>query len=219
LTTGGDRFERYVEALGLPAGIDFVEAGGRGGIRQSIAGSLGFWLPMTWSVHLIPAKEFVFLGRVRVAGIPLRSGGDELRDGHGRFRMGRRFLEGSSVDRAQHAALWAWSLLFAPRVALRRQGVIVEPAGDDGVRLALSYGAETWECALRFDPATGLLRRLDTHRDDATTGRSRRWSAEVERWETRDGHPSPARVLTRWETTPAVRLDVARVDVSVAGTR
>ena len=83
----------------------------------------------------------------------------------------------------------------AARVLLRR--------GDMGVRASLR-------------PETGLLRRLDMHRDDAATGRSRRWSAEMERWETRDGHPSPGRVLTRWEATPAVRMDVARVEVSAA---
>jgi hypothetical protein len=167
----------------------------------------------------VPGEEFVFLGRVSLAGVRLRSGGDELRDGKGRFRIGRRFLEGSSVDRTQHAALWAWSLLFAPGFSVRRQEVVVERAGADGVRLAFPYGAETWECALRFDPATGLLRRLDTHRDDAATGRARRWSAEVERWEIRDERPRPARVLTRWEESPAVRLDVARVDLSGGETR
>ena len=208
-----DPFERYVEALGARASADFVEAGGRGGIRQPIAGSLGFWLPMTWSVHIVPGSEFVFLARVRVAGIPLGSGGEELRDGRGRFRTGRRFLDGRLVDRSHYALLWAWSLLLAPAFAIRREGVIVEPDGEHGVRLAYPYEAETWECALRFDPETGLLRRLDTHRDDAATGRARRWSAAVERWETRDGHPLPARVMTRWETTPAVRLDVARLNL------
>jgi hypothetical protein len=211
-----DPFERYVAAVRQPAGIDFVEARGRGGVRQPVVGSLGYWLPLTWSLHLVPGREFVFLGRVRVAGIPIRSGGDELRDGRGRFRRGRRFLEGSSVDRTQHAALWAWSLLFAPGFAVRHQGVVVEPSGEDGVRATFPYGVETWECGLRFDPATGLLRRLDTHREDAATGRSRRWSAEIERWETRDERPAPARVLTRWEESPAVRMDVAQVELSVA---
>jgi hypothetical protein len=213
LRRAANLFERYVEALGARASADFVEAGGHGGIRQPIAGSLGFWLPMTWSVHLVPGSEFVFLARVRLGGIPLRSGGEELRDGHGRFRRGRRFLEGRSIDRSHYALLWAWSLLLAPAFAIRRQGVVVERAGEDGVRLAFPYGAETWECGLRFDDETGLLRRLDMHRDDAATDRSRRWSAEVERWETRDGHPSPARLMTRWETTPALRLDVGRLEL------
>jgi hypothetical protein len=208
-----DRLERYVEELGLPAGVDLVEARGTGGIRQPVVGSHGYWLPMRWSVHLVPGKEFVFLERVRAAGIPLRSGGEELRDGRGRFRKGRRVLAGHAVDRAQHAALWAWSLVLAPGFALRHPGVFVERAGDDGARLAFPFGSETWECTLRFDPATGLLRRIDTHRDDARDGRSRRWSAEVERWGTRGGHPSPGRLLTRWDEVPALRLDVASVEV------
>jgi hypothetical protein len=214
-----DRLERYVAELGLPAGVDLVEARGRGGIRQPVMGSHGYWLPMTWSLHVVPGSEYVFLERVRAAGIPLRSGGEELRGGLGRFRKGRRILEGPAVDRAQHAALWVWSLLLAPGFALRHTGVFVERAGDDGVRVAFPYGSETWECTLRFDPATGLLRRLDTHRDDARTGGSRRWSAEVERWETRDGRPAPGRVLTRWDEVPALRLDVASVEVSAAGAR
>lgn len=212
-----DAFERYVEATGPPAQVDFVEAAGRGGVRQPIAGSVGYWLPLRWSLHLVPGAEFVFLGQVRLAGIPVVSGGDELRGGHGRFRMGRRLLEGDAIDRAQHTALWAWSLLFAPGFALGQPGVVIEPLEDEAVRLAYPYGAETWECLLRFDAATALLLRLETHRDDAALGRARRWSVEVVRWERCNGRPSPGRVLSYWEETPAVRLDVAGVEVSAEG--
>ena len=61
------RLERFVEALGQPPGIELVEASGRGGIRQPIAGSRGYWLPMSWSLHLVPGSEFVFLARARLA--------------------------------------------------------------------------------------------------------------------------------------------------------
>ena len=212
-------FERYVEALGGPTGVDFVEASGRGGIRQPVGGSFGYWLPMTWSLHLVPGSEFVFLARARAAGIPLRSGGDELRDGRGRIRLGRRVVDGEGADRAQHTALWAWSLLFEPRFALGRAGVVIEPAGDAAVRLAYPYGTETWECTLRFEAASGLLRRLEAHRDDAAMGRARRWSVEVERWTSRAGRPSPERLLTRWDEVPALRMDVAGVELSAEGTR
>jgi uncharacterized protein DUF6544 len=211
--------ERYVEVLGGPTGIDFVEASGQGGIRQPVAGPFGYWLPMTWSLHLVPGSDFVFLARARVAGIPLRSGGDELRDGRGRIRIGRRVIDGEGADRAQHTALWAWSLLFEPRFALERPGVMVEPAGRAAVRLAYPYRTETWECTLRFEAASGLLHRLEAHRDDAAMGRARRWSVEVERWTSGAGRTSPERLLTRWDEVPALRMHVARTKLSVEGTR
>jgi hypothetical protein len=202
-------FERYAEALGLPRPVTLVQASGRGGSRQP----LGFWLPLAWEVHVIPANSFVFLARARLAGIPLGRTGDELKDGRGRFRAGRRVVDGDAVDRAQHAALWAWTLVLAPAATLDRTDVFVEQVTDDRVRVGFPFRSETWECGLAFDAETGLLSRLDTHRDDFATGRTLRFAIEVERWAARNGRRSPARLLTRWEDVPTLRLDVERLSV------
>jgi hypothetical protein len=199
--------ERYAEAVGLPQATALVQASGDGGSRQG----LGFWLPLAWEVHVVPARDFVFLARARLARIPLGRTGDELRDGHGRFRVGRRVVDGDVVDRSQHAALWAWTLVLAPASALRRTDVFVESAGDDRARVAFPFRSETWECSLAFDRETGLLRRLDTHREEIATGRSLRFAIEVEQWRARDGRPTPARLLTRWDDVPAFRLDVGEL--------
>jgi hypothetical protein len=203
--------DRYVDAVGGNA-AELVRARGRGGFRQPLAGSLGFWIPMRWELHLVPASDFVFLASVRLLGRSVLRGGDEYRDGRGRFRMGRRTLDGPAVDRAEYAALVGWTAVLAPGALVARSGVIAERGdGPDAVRVVFPFGTETWECVLRFDPAGGLLSRLETHRDDLRGG-SRRWSAEVERWTTRDGRPSPERVLTRWEETPAVRVEFEAVE-------
>jgi hypothetical protein len=173
---------------------------------------------MTWEGYVVPCREFVWVARIRVLGAPVLKGGDEFKGGKGRLRLGRRFFDGDGYDRAEYAVLWAWTLLLAPGEALARTEVMVEPAGPDAVRVAFPFRMETWECTLWFDPQTGLLRRLETHRFDPQGGRARRWSTDIERWGARGGRPVPEAVLTRWEGEPAVRVAIERLDVSAAGT-
>jgi hypothetical protein len=215
-----DAFERYVEALGAPRGVELVEFAGRGGVRQPIAGRLGVWLPVVWEAYLVPAHEFVWLARVRPLGVPLMRAGDEFRDGKGRMRVGRRYFEGDGYDRAEYTVLWAWTLLFAPGEVLGIAGVVVEAAGEAAVRIAFPFRTETWEYALRFDEESGLLRVLETHRFEPRSGNALRWSAEVESYGAlggRPGRPCPEAVLTRWQGEPAVRLELERVDVRPSG--
>jgi uncharacterized protein DUF6544 len=166
----------------------------------------------------VPAREFVWLARVRLFGLPVIRGGDEFKEGRGRLRLGRRLFDGDGFDRAEYTVLWAWTLLLAPGEALARTDVVTEPAGPDATRVAFPFRTETWECTLRFDPATGLLRQLETHRFVPKSGRALPWSTEVERWGAQDGRPVPEAVLSRWEGEPAVRIAIERLELSGAGT-
>ena len=202
---------RHLDVAGAAAPVDSVTFAGRGAIRQQVAGSYGVWVPLTWDAELLPARAFVWKARVRVAGVPLRRVSDEFRSDRGRFVAGRRVLSGDAIDRAEYTMLWAWTLLLAPREGLTRAGAFCEAVDETTARLDYPFRGETWECTLRFDSASGLLSRLDTHRVDIRTGHPQRWSAEVGRWAASDGHAYPAAVLTRWSGDPAVRLEVERV--------
>ena len=188
----------------MPRHATLLRLSGHGGSRQAA----GFWLPLAWELHLIPASDFVFLARTSFAGVRLGRLGEELRDGRGRYRAGRRILDGDAVDRAEHATLWAWTLVLAPLAVLDRADVFVEAAGAERVRVSFPYGTETWECGLTFG-ADGLLRRLDTHREHiGSGGGTLRFAIEVERFAAQDGRPAPDRLVTRWGDVPSLRLDV-----------
>jgi hypothetical protein len=191
--------------------VQSVSLGGRGSIHQPLLGRRGAWLPLTWEAQLLPARAFVWRGRVRLLGVPLLRGSDEFRSGRGRFVMGRRTVEGDGVDRAEYTVLWAWTLLLVPEPTLARADVSVEQVGTGRARVLFPYGTETWECTLGLDPASGLLNRLDTHRVDIRTGHPRRWSVEVESYRPEAGRAVPAALLTRWEEDPALRLRIDEI--------
>lgn len=209
-------YERYVEAVGGRSRTALVEFGGTGAVRQPVIGGAGFWLPVVWDGYVVPGQEFVWVAQVKPLGLPLMRAGDEFKDGKGRMRVGRRFFDGDGYDRAEYTVLWCWTLLLAPQEAQARPDVVIEAAGADAARVTFPFRNETWECTLRFATDDGLLRTLETHRFDPKSGQPRRWSAEVERWRASGAAPIPEAVLTRWESEPAVRIEIDRVEVERA---
>jgi hypothetical protein len=207
---------RHLEALDAgSAPVEALSLAGSGSVRQPLIGPLDLWLPMSWEARLAPGREFVWHARVRLLGLPLRSASDEFRGDRGRLAVGRRSAAGDGIDRTEYAVLWAWTLLLAPREAVTRPGVVCEPVDPATARVVFPFRDERWEATLRFDPGSGLLARLETHRFEPRSGFPLRWTVEVERYAAFAAGTCPASVLTRWEQEPAVRLLLERVETGL----
>jgi hypothetical protein len=207
--------DRFLAIAGGPARGEQLAFSGSGSARQPL-GPVSFWLALRYRARLVPARSFAFVEHARLAGLPLRRVSEEYRDGRGRYRAGRRELTGDAVDRAQHAALWGWTLVLAPRAAFALAEVVAEPVSATAVRVLFPFRAETWQATLRFDAGSGLLVRLETHRHEPTGRRSSPWSLEVAAVGALDGRPFPAEVLTRWHDQPALRLRLEAARIAAA---
>ena len=209
-----DAVNRHLEAVDARQDVTAVSCAGTGSIHQAIVGRAGMWLPLTWELQLRPARSFAWHARTRVAGVLRRRLSEEYRAGRGQIATGSRRLEGDALDRTEYALLWAWTAALAPAAAARVTGVTWERLDASTARMLFPHGSETWESTLRFDPATGLLRRFETKRFELRAGFVRSWAAELDGYREFDGIVAPARVTMAWEDDPAVRLELAEAAVT-----
>lgn len=205
--------DRVLGLVGGPVRGEKLAFSGTGAARQPV-GPLSLWLPLTYQARLVPSRSFAFIARASLAGLRLRRIADEYREGHGRYRTGRRVLTGNEIDRAQYAALWAWTFALAPRAAFALPEVVAEPVSATELRVLFPFVTEIWQAALRFDAGSGLLTRFETHRQEPNSRGTSPWSLEVASWGSLDGRAFPVELLTRWRERPAVRL---RLDAAQVG--
>ncbi len=205
---------RYLAALGSRPAATELAFSGSGAIHQALVGRAGLWLPLRFEARLRPGRSFVWQATARVVGIRRRAV-EEYRAGRGRLAAGGRSLEGESVDRAEYALLWAWSLALAPAESARVTGVSWERVDDGTARMLFPYGAETWEATLRFDPATGLLSRFETKRYELRAGFVRAWAMELDGFADLNGRLAPTGVRMLWEEDPVTRLELEELALAL----
>ena len=153
--------------------------------------------------------------RTRVAGVLRRRLSEEYRAGRGQIATGSRRLEGDALDRTEYALLWAWTAALAPAAAARVTGVTWERLDASTARMLFPHGSETWESTLRFDPATGLLRRFETKRFELRAGFVRSWAAELDGFADLNGRLAPTGVRMLWEEDPVTRLELEEVALAL----
>ena len=129
-------------------------------------------------------------------------------DGHGRLDLPMGTSEGPQIDQGANRALWA-EAVWMPSVWVTDPRVTWEPVDDHTARLSVPFGTERERFTVSFDPATGMLVRLESMRfkgesDEARTG----WVNEVVEWGEADGAAVPQRTTVVWadEGTPWAQL-------------
>jgi hypothetical protein len=146
------------------------------GLGKRIGRSFGrlgpLWMPSHWALYLVPGKEFVYRLTVTWFGRRMLQGGDELRQGYGRFIMNKDRLENANINKSEWIMLWLYTIMAAPSAILADPRNTWEDVDDQTARLSVPYQDGTrWEFTLLFDSQTGQLTGVDTMRVASRDGK------------------------------------------------
>jgi len=146
------------------------------GLGKRIGRSFGrlgpLWMPSYWAVYLVPGKEFVYRLTVTWFGRRMLQGGDELRQGYGRFIMNKDRLENTNINKSEWIMLWLYTIMAAPSAILADPANTWEAVDDQSAKLSVPYkDGSRWEFTLLFDSHSGQLTGVDTLRVTSRDGK------------------------------------------------
>lgn len=133
-------------------------------------GGKDIWAPIAWTIFLKPGEAFVLRSRIQWFRRSILMGGDELREGVGRFEMGDKALDGENLDNSQHTVLWLYTLYLAPMYLLTLPGLEWEQVDERFWRFTVPYKDEIKEFSIRFDERSGEMVRVNTSRSGSRSG-------------------------------------------------
>ena len=193
-----ERFYRALYGDQVPV-IDALVVSGRGTMRLQ-----GITFPSRYRFSHVAGEAYRHYIETTVFGAPLLSVNEWFVDGTGRLELPLGVSEGPEVDQGANLALWA-ELVWAPAVWATNPSASWEPVDVTTARLVVPFGDATETFTVTFDPATGLLQRMESlrYKGDGATAKTP-WVNEVHEWGTLDGRLVALVTAVRWgdESTP-----------------
>jgi hypothetical protein len=197
-------------------------AWGRGRIKAFPLPVIGpLWTPFSWTLDLLPSNAFVLQFRMTWFGKVFIIGGDEFRNGHGRFLMGDRLLESDNLNLSEATLMWIYSLWLSPFTLLTNKQINWKGMDESTIQATVpSCNDEFRSFDYVLDPSSNRLLRIDTTRTASRDGRSLAFHADFGQHRLFDDHYTfPAHMSARWENEkPYLHLDLIglryNVDVS-----
>ncbi len=181
------------------------------GPKAPLLGQL--WIPISWTLYLKPGHAFVWRASFTWFRSTKMSGGDEWRNGSGRFVMGDTKIENENMDRGEATMLWLYSLAFTPTALLFDPELTWETVNENCIFLRQPYKNETWEYKLAFSsPDERHLTRVDTHRTASRDGQSMPYHIELDQYHRYNTLEIPGRLTAAWnDEPPFLYLNIAGV--------
>jgi hypothetical protein len=193
-----ERFFRALYGEQVPV-IDSIVVSGRGTMRIQ-----GITFPSRYRFSHVAGEAYRHYIETTVFGAPLLSVNEWFVDGAGRLELPFGVSEGPEVDQGANLALWA-ELVWAPAVWATNPSASWKPVDATTAQLVVPFGEATQTFTVTFDPATGLLQRMESlrYKGDGATTRTW-WINEVREWAPLDGRLVPLVTAVRWgdESTP-----------------
>ncbi len=210
-----ERFYRTIYGDSLPQ-IDSFILSGRGRIRFQ-----GVTLPARLRFTHQAGKGYRHYIETAFWGLPILKVNEYFLNWKSRLALPFGVVEGEAkVDQAANLGLWSESVFF-PSVYLRTEGVRWEGMDDNTAKLIVPYKEEEDSFTVYFDPATGLIDRMEAMRwRDAEDTKKVRWQAQALEWGKVNGWMMPTLFAAQWmdESSPwlVARIEdvVWNVDVS-----
>ncbi len=206
-----ERFYREVYGDEVPV-IGTAVVSGRGTMRVA-----GVTLPVRFRFTHATGKAYRHEIETTLYGIRLLTIDETFRDGAARLELPFGVSEGLNVDQGANLALWA-EAVWMPSVWVTDRQVRWEPVDEQTALLVVPYGDEEERFVARFDPATGLLRLLESMRFKGEDDEARTlWLNDVVHWGELDGRLLPIETELTWfdEGTPWARLTTEDVRYGV----
>jgi hypothetical protein len=183
-------------------------------------GRLGpLWMPSYWALYLIPGKEFVYRLTVTWFGRRMLQGGDELRQGYGRFIMNKDRLENANINKSEWVMMWMYTILAAPTAILADPNNTWEAVDDQTVRLSVPYrDGERWDFTLLFDSESGQLTGVDTLRVASRDGKKTPYQFRLGEYDKLGPGILPGLMQAAWENENYIinNLSGVRYNVNIA---
>jgi hypothetical protein len=194
-----------------------VIAWGRGRLissRLPIVGKL--WSPFSFTLFLSPGSNFVWRSHITWFGRSFLQGGDEFRNGHGKFNMGKTSLENPNLDLSLKAMLWIYTFLFAPSAVIGRKDISYKKLDDYTLEVTVEEAEQVpLTFVLKFDPENGELIRIETQRKTSKGGAL---PFHVDSSNPLQFDPQialPGKVVLNWEDETYSRFEVMGVHFNV----
>jgi hypothetical protein len=197
-----ERFYRGLYGDQVPL-VESAVISGRGTMRIG-----GVTLPARFRFSHVTGQHYRHYIENTIFGMRVLTVNEWFTDGAGRLDLPFGVFEGPKIDQGGNLALWAESV-FMPSVWVTDPQVRWEPLDATSAQLVVPFGDDAETFTVFFDPATGLLRRMESMRykgedADSTT----LWINEVVEWGEVDGRPVPVSTALTWadEGTPWAKL-------------
>lgn len=188
-----DRFYRAVYGENIPVIRSFI-LDGRGQVRF-----MGVTMPARMRFIHDAGKGYRHYIETTFWGIPVLNVNEHFLDGRSRLALPFGVTENEpQVDEAANLGMWSETMMF-PGVFLSTEGVRWEPIDADTARLFVPFGDAEDEFKVFFDPATGLIEKMETMRWKNAGDQERTlWQAQVIEWGTIKGWRMPVEFAAQW---------------------
>ncbi len=197
-------------------------AWGRGKIVSQLPIFGRTWLPLSWTLYLIPGENFIIQNRITWFGRRFIRGGEEYRDGKGSFVLGSKSSEYQYLDETQRALVWLYSIWLAPASLVAMDSVSLKDNSEGGLCLMVHQNQRSLlQFNLDFDSTTGLLQRISGTRKGSRTGGDYPYIASLSQPENfGEAGKIPIRYVANWDNDMYIKFELAGIalnqDVSEA---
>ncbi len=180
-------------------------------------GRLGpLWMPSHWALYLVPGKEFVYRLTVTWFGRRMLQGGDELRQGYGRFIMNKDRLENANINKSEWVMLWLYTIMVAPSAILADPANKWAAIDDQTARLSVpNQDGEAWDFTLRFDTQSGQLIEIETMRVASRDGKKVPYHMRLANHEKQGPGVLPGSMKAAWENEYYIMNDVSGIRYNI----
>ena len=190
-----------------------LAAWGRGWVASSLPVLGRVWLPLSWTIYLIPGSSFIILNRITWFTRFFIRGGEEFRGGKGAFIIGKHANEYPYLDETERALAWFYSIWLASGSLANMPDVNIDPGEDGDVKMTVQAASKPEiQFKLDFDPQTGLLRAITGTRKGGRTGSDLFYQATLSQPRSFEGAGTiPSRYTANWDHDINVKLELGGI--------